>query len=234
MKSTIVTALVGCFVYGGILFVPTVSHADTLTDMVDQLNTAWTQLQALQTAGGSTTEAFPQTKWSPMEPTYVYPTYTVSMTGYNAVAGQTDDTPDITSIGLKVNPEIGAAASRDLIKTTLPYGTVIELVPGAAELATGGCELPAVDQYIQYRVITDTMAARHTDHVDVLFSSKHKVKIGSNTLTAARAIGWCKNVEIRVVGHVSIKQIPATQKELQAIVAQQLNKFADSDLALSK
>ncbi len=158
------------------------------------------------------------------EPTY--PTYTVSMTGYNDVPEQTDDTPHITSIGLPVNPEVGAAASRDLIAGHLPYGTVIELSPGAAEYATGGCELPAVEDYIQYRVITDTMAARHKKHVDIQFGRKQRVTFGKYTLNAAVAIGWCNNVKIRVVGHIDLDHMPKTQKELQLALGRDTAELA--------
>ncbi len=200
--------------------------------MTSIFSTALMGLLLLPSASTTIPTAQPWTKAAPVEPTYV--THTVSMTGYNAIAGQTDDTPFITSIGLRVNPEIGAAASRDLIKGELPYGTVIELVPGAAEMASGGCELPAVEEYIQYRVITDTMHQRHTEHVDVLFSPEDKVKIGRNTLSAARAIGWCNDVQIRVVGRVDIKEVPETQKELRQMVAQQLGKNIKQDIALAK
>lgn len=148
-----------------------------------------------------------------------YPIYTVSMTGYNAVPSQTDDTPFITSIGLPVNPEVGAAASRDLIAGDLPYGTVIELVPDAADRATGGCELPHVEKYIQYRVITDTMNKRHENHVDIQFGKKQYVTIGNNTLNVAKAIGWCNDVEIRVIGKIDIGEIPDTQAELAQLVS---------------
>jgi 3D (Asp-Asp-Asp) domain-containing protein len=200
--------------------------------MTSIFSTALTGLLLLSSASTTATNAQPWTKTAPIEPTYV--THTVSMTGYNAVAGQTDDTPFVTSIGLRVNPEIGAAASRDLIKTDLPYGTVIELVPNSAEAATGGCELPAVVDFIQYRVITDTMHPRRTNHVDVLFDASDKVTIGRNTLSAARAIGWCNNVQIRVVGKIDLKEVPETQKELRAIVTEQLENAVNQDIALAK
>ena len=197
-------------------------------------STALIGLLLLPSASTTVTNAQPWTKGSPEAPTYSYQEYSVSMTGYEAVVGQTDDTPFITSSGLRVNPEVGAAASRDLLKKDLPYGTIIQLVPGAAELATGGCELPDVKDYIQYRVITDTMHQKHTEHVDILFSPEDRVKIGSNTLSIARAIGWCNDVSIRVVGHVDMKNVPETQKELKAIVAKQAQELSKSNLALAK
>src|SRR4051812_31083493 len=106
MKKTILAALTGCFVYGGLVFSPGLAQADTLDDMTAQLQSALISLKSLQTTGGSTTESWfkiPETD-SPPEPTYE--TYTVTMTAYNAVPGQTDDTPEFTSIGAWTNPDI--------------------------------------------------------------------------------------------------------------------------------
>jgi 3D (Asp-Asp-Asp) domain-containing protein len=189
-------------------------------------------LLLLPNATTTVANAQPWTKGSPEAPTYNFQEYSVSMTGYNAVAAQTDNTPGITASGLPVNPEIDAARSRDLAES-LPFGTVIELVPGTAT-STDWCGLPVVEDSIGYRVITDTMNARHTNFIDILFDTDDTVTVGKRERNKAHAIGYCKDVQIRVVGHVDIKDVPATQKALKAVVAKQLADAANSDLAVAK
>ena len=147
------------------------------------------------------------------------------MTGYNAVPEQTDESPGITASGFPVNPEIDAARSRDLADE-LPFGTVIELVPNTAT-STRSCELPAVEGSIGYRVITDTMHPRIRNHVDILFDTDTMIHIGGRKLNAARAMGWCNDVNIRIVGRIDMAHLPASQKELQILLGR-------STFALSK
>src|SRR3989344_6006664 len=63
---------------------------------------------------------------APKAPSADLPSYLVTLTSYNAVAWQTDDTPMITGSGLRSNPEIIAARSADFAQD-LPYGTIIAL-----------------------------------------------------------------------------------------------------------
>jgi 3D (Asp-Asp-Asp) domain-containing protein len=170
----------------------------------------------LSNVGTSTSAAPTWTKAAPEEPTYLEERYSVSMTGYNAVAGQTDDTPFVTASGTATNPDITAARSRDLADE-LPFGTVIEIVPHSAA-SSRSCELPAVEQFIGYRVITDTMNARIHNHVDILFDTSDTIRIGGRRLNAATAMGLCSDVEIRVVGHVDINHLPQGQAELLAML----------------
>jgi 3D (Asp-Asp-Asp) domain-containing protein len=179
-------------------------------------STALTGLLLLSNASSTGMTAQPWTKIASDEPTYVQQIYSVSMTGYNAVPEQTDDTPGFTASGLPVNAEIGAARSRDLADE-LPFGTVIELVPGTAT-STPACELSAVEESIGLRVITDTMHPRIHNHVDILFAAYDIIHIGGRRLNSARAMGMCSNIQIRVVGHVDMKHVPDSQAELRAAI----------------
>lgn len=146
-----------------------------------------------------------------------FPTYTVSVTAYNAVAAQTDGDPSITASGAFSNPAVVAARSRDLAKE-LPFGTVIAIEPAAPQ---PGCGLNLVGPSIGYRVIADTMNARITNTVDVLFPNDITVTVGSKTVSAARTLGFCKEVEIRIVGFVDISRpsnLPKSQAALAAVV----------------
>lgn len=140
-----------------------------------------------------------------------YPTYQVAMTGYNAVPGQTDDTPEITASGAFSNPDIIAARSRDLA-AELPFGTVIAVT---AASSSPKCGYDLVEGLVGLRVIADTMNARMHNKVDILFDTEDRVKVGGKSTSAARTLGVC-NVEIAVVGHVDPAKIPASQLELQA------------------
>lgn len=145
------------------------------------------------------------------------PSYQVTVTGYNAVPGQTDDTPFQTSIGAYTNPEIIAARSRDLAEK-LPYGTVIAFEQVAN---TNDCGLEVVEEYIGLRVIADAMHPRMQNKIDILFSSHDYVTVGGKERNAARAFGFCKDVTIRVVGHIDIRDMPETQGELLRMVSTQ-------------
>lgn len=149
-------------------------------------------------------------------------TLKVTLTGYNAVPGQTDGDPSTTASGAYSNPEIVAARSRDLA-SELPFGTVIDIEPSSA---TPGCGLSLVDDKIGLRVIADTMAARMHNKVDVLFGANDTVDVGGRLVNAARALGNCR-VTVRVVGHVDIASIPTTQTKLAAAIS-------DRNLAVDK
>ena len=146
-------------------------------------------------------------------------TFSVHLTGYNAVPGQTDSTPYLTSIGAYSNPEVVAARSQDLA-SELPYGTIIAIE--GPDSASDTCGYSAVDKLIGYRVIADAMNIKITNSVDILFSTKDNYLLDDGrTVNASRVLGSCDNVHIRVVGHVDVsnlKNIPKTQADLVALV----------------
>lgn len=139
------------------------------------------------------------------------PRYTVHVTAYNAVPEQTDSNPFVTASGAPSNPEVVAARSRDLAEE-LPFGTVI-----AFEYAKNddpSCGFHAVEHLIGYRVIADTMHQRMTNKVDLLFDAKDTVPLKGVERNPSIVFGVCGDVTIRVVGHIDVKDIPATQAEL--------------------
>ena len=144
------------------------------------------------------------------------PEYLVTLTAYNAVPAQTDGNPLETASGAYSNPEVVAARSQDLA-AELPFGTIIELDAPADE--QGSCGYGVVAARIGYRVVADTMNARYTDRVDVLFDTKKEYATADKGMkNAAEILGICGGVTIRVVGHVNINRIPKTQAELAKLV----------------
>jgi 3D (Asp-Asp-Asp) domain-containing protein len=145
------------------------------------------------------------------------PGYAVTVTAYNAVPEQTDGNPLETASGAYSNPEVIAARSQDLAKE-LPFGTIIEL--DGSDISSGHtCGFDVVARRIGYRVIADTMNARYTKRIDVLFDTKADYRTTDRGMrNAAEILGICKGVTIRVVGHVNINKIPKTQIALAAIV----------------
>ncbi len=153
------------------------------------------------------------------------PSYTVAMTGYNAVPEQTDADPTVTASGAYSNPDIVAARSVDLADE-LPFGTVIEIVPREAT-STGGCGIALLKNDIGLRVIADSMHSRKRNQVDLLFDTDPSVSVGGKKTNPAVTLGVCKDVEVRVVGRVDVAKMPRNQAELKKVVGAQL-------LALSK
>lgn len=143
------------------------------------------------------------------------PTYTVHMTGYNAVPEQTNEDPTMTASGAFSNPDVVVARSRDLAEE-LPYGTIIEVV--AKEDVAAPCGLSVVEHLIGYRVVADTMHPRKKNQIDIMFDVEDTVKVGAKKVNPAVALGVCDDIEIRVVGHVDIKDIPNSQLALAARV----------------
>jgi 3D (Asp-Asp-Asp) domain-containing protein len=152
----------------------------------------------------------------PPEPT---PSYSVTLTAYNAVEEQTDSNPFETASGAYSNPEIVAARSQDLAKE-LPFGTIIEIDGSEAE--NNSCGYSVVKPIIGYRVIADTMNARYTDRIDVLFDTEANYQMADGkTKNAGMILGICKGVTVRVVGFMNLNKtsrIPKTQSELVALV----------------
>jgi len=181
--------------------------------MTDLFTTA---LIGLFTLGGAVAA---DTAYAATEPQVeAIPSYTVSMTGYNAVSAQTDGDPHTTASGAFANPDVVAARSVDLA-ANLPYGTVIEIVASSAA-ASRGCGIHVIDQYLGLRVIADSMHSRKRNQVDVLFNTKPVVRAGGRMVNAAVALGICQGVEIHVVGKIDMKKIPKTQDELRLAVGQ--------------
>lgn len=145
------------------------------------------------------------------------PTHAVTLTAYNAVPEQTDSTPFETSSGAYSNPEVVAARSRDLAGD-LPFGTIIEIIGPSSDIKNT-CGYNIVAPIIGYRVIADTMNARYTSRIDILFDIESNYLVANGKVKNAGVIlGICNGASIRVVGHVDIKRIPKTQAELAFIV----------------
>lgn len=157
-------------------------------------------------------------------PAAVVPSYSVTLTAYNAVEGQTDSDPLVTASGAYSNPEVVAARSVNL-KNDLPFGTIIEL-DGPTD-AQNTCGYSAVKGLIGYRVIADAMNPRYTDRIDVLFDTKSNfVRPNGTSMNAGNILGICKGVTIRVVGKININQMPKTQAELVTLVTGKTSELA--------
>ena len=123
----------------------------------------------------------------------------------------------MTASGAYSNPEIVAARSNDLADE-LPFGTIIEI--SGPTILSDNCGYKIVAPIIGYRVIADTMNARYTSRIDILFHTESNYKMSDGKIKNAGAVlGICNNSNIRVVGRVDIKHIPKTQRELATIVA---------------
>ena len=144
------------------------------------------------------------------------PSYSVTLTGYNAVPEQTDSDPFTTASGAYSNPEVVAARSIDLADK-LPFGTVIAIEP--SDTSDPNCGYPLVAQKVGLRVIADSMNPRMHDKVDLLFGTNATVQVGGEPRNAAIALGVCSGVRIVVVGHIDIAQIPKTQRELAQLIS---------------
>jgi len=145
------------------------------------------------------------------------PSYTVTLTAYNAVPEQTDSDPWMTASGAFSNPEVIAARSVDF-KDELPFGTIIELVGPSAD-PKNTCGYHAVDEHIGYRVIADVMNPRYSARIDVLFdTASNYLMTDGTTKNAGTILGICDGVTVRVVGYVPVNKIPKTQAELAGLV----------------
>lgn len=142
------------------------------------------------------------------------PSYTVKMTAYNAVPAQTDSDPFTTASGAYSNPEVVAARSVDLADD-LPFGTVIEITPKSSSPT---CGVSVVKNQLGLRVIADSMHSRKRNQIDVLLDDEQTVQVGNKQVNPAIVLGICDEVEVHVVGHIDIAEIPDTQTELQAAV----------------
>jgi hypothetical protein len=99
----------------------------------------------------------------------------------------------------------------------MPFGTIIEI--DGSNASKESCGYDAVQSSIGYRVIADTMNARYTDRIDLLFGTEREYRTADKGMkNAAQVLGICKGVTVRIVGHVNIGRIPATQAELAKLV----------------
>ena len=170
--------------------------------------------------GGAITAPLAETNLKSAEKGYflaahIPDTYTVKLTGYNALEAQTDADPFTTASGLYSNPEIIVAKSRDL---DLPFGTVIKINPENRK-HTGSCGVEVVSEKIGYRVIGDVTHARKSMQIDVLLDHTKPVAFNGKLLNPSIILGICEGVEIEVVGKIhDLKNVPKTQKELAKLI----------------
>jgi len=145
------------------------------------------------------------------------PSYAVTLTAYNAVPEQTSDHPFVTASGTYSNPETVAARSQNLA-SKFPFGTIIEI--DSSSVSGGLCGYGIVKPLVGYRVIADTMNARYTDRIDLLFSTTTNYAMADGIENASTVLGVC-TTNVRVVGFVNItnpNHLPKTQADLTAIV----------------
>ena len=156
------------------------------------------------------------------------PSYAVTLTAYNAVPEQTDSDPLTTASGAFSNPEVVAARSRDLADD-LPFGTIIEII--GPSVPGHSCGYALVAPIIGYRVIADTMNARYTSRIDILFhTDSNYVMRDGRIKNAGTVLGVCSDASVRVVGRLDMKnpnRLPKTQRELAALI-----RGGDNTLAL--
>lgn len=166
--------------------------------------------------GGAT--ALPAQAIPPEAPSL--PSYAVTLTAYNAVPEQTDGDPLVTASGAYSNPEIVAARSRDLADK-LPFGTIIEIV--GPSTSQNNCGYDIVEPIVGYRIIADTMNARYTNRIDILFGTESDYTLADGRVkNAGHVLGICADATIRVVGYIDLTRsgnMPKTQAELARRVA---------------
>ena len=165
---------------------------------------ALTGLFVLSSAGGLSSDAWIKTQ-SREVPTYK--SFSVAMTGYNAVPEQTDGDPFTTASGAFSDPDVVAARSVDLADE-LPFGTVIAVT---AASSSPTCGFNVAEDAIGLRVVADSMHPRKRNQIDILFD----VKPAGWRSNPAVTLGTCKGVQIRVVGFIDIDHMPHSQAELK-------------------
>ena len=98
------------------------------------------------------------------------PRYTVIATGYNSLPSQTDSTPHITSTGKRTSFGI-IAASRDLLGSVLPYGSLVRLNDlGSLSTGAGADDYQDILETQNFFIVEDTMHARKRQQVDIWFA----------------------------------------------------------------
>ena len=180
--------------------------------MTPMFVTALTGFFVFGGVGGMTADSLLKTE---IREVPTYETYNVAMTAYNAVPEQTDSNPMMTASGAYSNPDLIAARSVDL-KDELPFGTVITITRAAT--TTPNCGFGLVDDLIGLRVIGDSMHSRKHNQIDILFDANDTVRARGKQMNPALVLGFCKDIEISVVGHVDIAHMPKTQAELKMAI----------------
>jgi hypothetical protein len=79
------------------------------------------------------------------------------------------------------------------------------------------CGISLVQSRIGLRVVADAMHPRKRNQIDVLFDTK-PITLGGKKVNPAIALGYCKDVEIRVIGRIDTAKMPKTQTELAAMM----------------
>jgi 3D (Asp-Asp-Asp) domain-containing protein len=207
--SPIVIALMGVFVLSTSVAAPIPTNADSIT----QSTTSEARIATLQKP--ETAGAVAPKKVAVRENVEPTASYKVALTAYNAVPEQTDGNPFVTASGAASNPSVVMARSVDLAGK-LPFGTIVKIERTAKD--TPSCNYSAVDHLIGYRVIADSMNTRISNTVDVLLDQTDTVTVGAKEMNPSRALGYCSEVTVSVVGHINTKDIPDTQSGLVRVV----------------
>jgi 3D (Asp-Asp-Asp) domain-containing protein len=96
-------------------------------------------------------------------------TLTLRATAYNSLASQTDDSPHITATGATTAFGV-IAASRDLLATHLPYGSLVRITDlGGLNDGRGAGAFQEVLDTQQVFIVEDTMHRRKSQQVDIWF-----------------------------------------------------------------
>jgi len=119
------------------------------------------------------------------EPT---PRFVLRATGYNSLASQTDSSPFVTATGARTRFGV-VAVSRDLLGSSLPYGSLVRLKDlGSYYTGRGAGAFQALLDSQGLFIVEDTMHARKTQQIDVWFPEY------------STAISWgVRKVEVEVV-----------------------------------
>ena len=137
------------------------------------------------------------------------PSFTLRATGYNSLASQTDDTPNITATGARTRFGI-IAVSRDLLDEEIPYGSLVRIRDlGNYYNGRGAGRFTEVLEAQDLFIVEDTMHARKRQQVDVWF--------GEYRL----ALDWgVRRVEVEVVryGRSGPELLPARGSDFVAAV----------------
>jgi 3D (Asp-Asp-Asp) domain-containing protein len=97
------------------------------------------------------------------------PVLTVRATAYNSLETQTNSQPFITATGARTRWGI-VAVSRDLLQTSLPYGSLVRLVDlGQFHTGRGAGTYQALLDGTGTFIVEDTMHPRKTNQIDVWF-----------------------------------------------------------------
>lgn len=136
-------------------------------------------------------------------------TLSLRATGYNSLPGQTFGNPHITATGEQTRFGI-IAASRDLIGSDLPYGSLVRIRDlGAFGNGRGaGVFQEVLDDHGLF-IVEDTMHIRKTQQIDVWFQE------------LSTALSWgVREVEIEVVRYGRdgplLEEVPALLREQPA------------------